>query len=154
MVAIRQAATADATVIARLLKQLGYPCSGEDVTVRLGYWLGDPASRVLLAERDGLVIGCLSLHGVPYLERTGRWARIESLVVDETARGTGTGRALLEAAEDVARQWGCLAVEVTSARARAGAWAFYHRMGYTDVCGRSGRYMKALRPGSAACHEQ
>jgi len=71
MVAIRQAATVDTAVIPGLLRRLGYPCSGEDVAVRLGYWLGDPMSRTLLAERGGLVIGCLSLHGVPYLERTG-----------------------------------------------------------------------------------
>jgi GNAT superfamily N-acetyltransferase len=144
MVAIRCAAIADATVIAGLLTQLGYPCSGEEATARLGYWLGDPASRILLAERHGPVIGCLAMHGVPYLERTGRWARVECLVVDERARGAGVGRALLEAAEGVARQWGCLAVEVTSARARAGALAFYQRMGYTDVCGRSGRFLKEL----------
>jgi len=50
-----------------------------------------------VAERDGPVIGCISAHAVPYLERTGRWLRIESLVVDETARGAGTG------------QWNCTA---------------------------------------------
>lgn len=54
------------------MTQLGYPCSGDDVAARLGYWLGDPMSRVLVAERDRAVIGCLSLHAVPYLERTGR----------------------------------------------------------------------------------
>jgi hypothetical protein len=39
---------------------------------------------------------------------------------------------------------GCLAVEVASARARDGAHAFYQRMGYTDVCSRSGRFLKEL----------
>jgi GNAT superfamily N-acetyltransferase len=99
---------------------------------------------VLVAERDGRVIGCLSAHAVPYLERTGWWARIESLVVADAARGTGAGRALLEAAEDVARAWGCLAVEVTSARARAGAQAFYPRMGYRGACDRSERFFKVI----------
>jgi GNAT superfamily N-acetyltransferase len=144
MVCVRSAATADSAVIAGLLTQLGYPCSGEDVGIRLRYWLDDPMSRILLAEREGLVIGCLSMHAVPYLERTGRWARIESLVVDQAAQGTGAGRALLEAAEEVARWWQCLAMEVTSARSRAGAHAFYERMSYADVCGRSGRFVKGL----------
>ena len=43
------------------------------------------------------------------------------------------------------RTWravGCLAMEV--ARARDGAHAFYQRMGYTDVCSRSGRFLKEL----------
>ena len=141
---IREATAADAAVIAELMTQLGYPCMAGEARLRLGYWLGDPASRVLVAERDGRVVGCLSAHAVPYLERTGWWARIESLVIDEAARGTGAGRALLHTAENVARRWGCLAMEVTSARTRDGAHAFYQRMGYTDVCSRSGRFLKEL----------
>ena len=48
-----------------LMTQLGYPCSVDDAAARLGYWLADPMSRVLVAERDRAVIGCLSLHAVP-----------------------------------------------------------------------------------------
>jgi GNAT superfamily N-acetyltransferase len=101
-------------------------------------------SLVLVAESAGQVIGCLSLHAIPYLERTGRWARIESLVIDEAGRGNGTGRALVAAAEEAARRWNCLAVEVTSARARVEAHAFYRRLGYADICDQSGRFLKAL----------
>ena len=144
MVEVRTAAGTDAAAIAALMTQLGYPCSGDDAAARLGYWLADPMSRVLVAEHEGLVLGCLSLHAVPYLERTGRWARIESLVIDESARGTGVGRALPRTAENVARQWECLVMEVTSARTRHNAHAFYQRMGYTDVCSRSGRFLKEL----------
>jgi hypothetical protein len=86
MVGIRSAAATDSGAIATLMTQLGYPRSRDDAAARLDYWLGDPMSRVLVAERDGVVIGCLSLHAVPYLERTGRWARIESLVVDRPAQ--------------------------------------------------------------------
>ncbi len=81
---------------------------------------------------------------MPYLERTGRWARIESLVVDRSARGARAGAALVHAAERQARRWGCLAMEVTSARTRRDAHAFYQRMGFTDVCNRSGRFLKEL----------
>jgi len=144
MVKVRTARVADAAAIAVLMTQLGYPCAEGDVAARLGYWVADPASRVLVAAQDGLVVGCLSVHAVPYLERTGRWARIESLVVDAAVRGSGAGRALVRTAEDVARQWGCLAMEVTSARTRQGAHAFYERMGYTDMCRRSGRFLKEL----------
>lgn len=101
-------------------------------------------SVILAAEADGRVIGSLSLHAIPHLERTGRWARIESLVVDESARGTGAGRALIAAAEQTARRWDCLAVEVTSSRSRADAHAFYRQMGYSDICDQSGRFLKPL----------
>jgi GNAT superfamily N-acetyltransferase len=143
-VAVRGAASTDAAAIAGLMTQLGYPATTGDISQRLGYWLPDRASRILLAVRDEQVIGCLSLHAVPFLERTGRWARIESLVIDEASRGDGAGRILLAAAEDLAREWGCLTVEVTSSRAREDAHAFYRRAGYTDWCGQSGRFLKQL----------
>ena len=144
--AVRQAEPGDTHQIAALLTQLGYPSTGDEVAERLSYWLPDPMSLILVAEQGGRVLGCLSLHAIPYLERTGRWARIESLVVDQSGRGRGTGRALVAAAEDAARNWDCLAVEVTSLRTRADAHAFYQRMGYADVCGSSGRFFKTLDP--------
>jgi GNAT superfamily N-acetyltransferase len=55
-----------------------------------------------------------------------------------------TGRALVVAAEQVARAWGCLQIEVTSRRSRADAHAFYRQQGFTDVCERSGRFIKEL----------
>ena len=141
---IRQAKPEDAARVAELLSQLGYPATAAEVVRRLGYWQGDPLSRILVAERSGQVIGCLSVHAIPYLERTGRWARIESLVVDSTARRSGVARSLVAAAEDTARQWGCLAVEVTSARYRDDAHAFYKQLGYADVCDKSARFFKVF----------
>jgi GNAT superfamily N-acetyltransferase len=149
---IRPARAGDAADIAALLTQLGYPSTGDQVTERLGYWQPDPMSLVLVAEHRGRVIGCLSLHAIPYLERTGRLARIESLVVDQSARGRGTGRSLIQAAEEAARHWGCLTVEVTSRRTRVGAHAFYRQMGYADVCDRSGRFLKALAGPEVSPH--
>jgi GNAT superfamily N-acetyltransferase len=141
---IRDAELGDAHQMAPLLTELGYPSTGDEVIQRLAYWLADPMSLILVAEYHRRLIGCLSLHAIPYLERTGRWARIESLVVDQSFRGRGTGRSLIVAAENAARSWDCLAVEVTSLRTRADAHAFYERMGYADVCGSSGRFLKTL----------
>ena len=141
---VREAGPADAPRIAELLGQLGYPASHEEVARRLQYWAATPNSCILLADESGLVVGCLSVHAVPYLERTGCWARIESLVVDTTVRGRGVGRALVAAAESMASGWGCLDIEVTSSRTRADAHCFYARLGYTDVCDRSGRFIKPL----------
>ncbi len=142
--AIRQAEPEDTARVAELLTQLGYPVTADEVAGRLAYWRGDPLGRVLVAEHDGQVIGCLSVHAIPYLERTGRWARIVSLVVDGAARRSGVARSLMEAAEETARQWGCLAVEVTSSRRRDDAHAFYKRLGYADACDASARFFKVL----------
>jgi GNAT superfamily N-acetyltransferase len=143
-VRIRPATTADSRCLAELLTQLGYPVTADTVRERMAYWHPDPMSRILVAEVGGTVAGSVSLHGIPYFERTGRWLRIESLVVDESRRGTGVGRALMAAAGEVAGEWGCLAIEVTSARSRPGAHAFYRTLGYADVCDRSARFFRVL----------
>jgi N-acetylglutamate synthase-like GNAT family acetyltransferase len=145
LIEVRDATVADAPQIARLLDQLGYPSTPREVTERLDYWSADPHGRVLLAiEPPDDVVGCLSLHAIPYLEKTGRWARIESLVVSERVRRSGVGTVLVRAAEAAARQWGCLAVEVTSNRDRLDAHSFYQRLGYIDRCQDSGRFLKDL----------
>jgi len=59
-------------------------------------------------------------------------------------RRGGTGRALLGAADRLAREWGCLLIEVTSLRWRADAHAFYRGPGFADACGRSGRFVKEI----------
>ncbi len=141
---IRDVKPEDAARVAELLTQLGYPAATHDVADRLAYWVDDPLSRILVAEHNKQVVGCLSLHAIPYLERTGRWARVESLVVDSAARRSGVARSLVQAAEETARQWGCLAVEITSARYRDDAHAFYEQLGYTDVCDKSARFFKML----------
>jgi len=143
-IAVRPAGSADAPRLAELLTELGYPVGADVVNERLAYWLPDQASRVLVAERSGQVVACISLHAIPYLERTGRWLRIESLVVEAGQRRSGAGRALLAAAEGLAREWGCLLIEVTSLRSRADAHAFYRGQGFTDACEQSGRFVKQL----------
>jgi N-acetylglutamate synthase-like GNAT family acetyltransferase len=143
-VTIRSAELTDAPRIAELLTELGYPADAGTVRQRLTYWLRDQASRVLVADLDGRVVGCVSLHAIPYLEHTGRWLRIESLVVEAGRRRGGAGRALVDAAERLARQWGCVLIEVTSKRSRADAHAFYRRLGFTDACDQAGRFTKEI----------
>ncbi len=147
-VEVRLAGNADAGELARLLDQLGYSTTQDEVATRLSYWLSDPASRVLVAEQDERSVGALSLRLIPMLEKTGWRCRIETLVVDNAARGTGVGRLLIATAEQHAASYGCLDVEVTSSREREGAHAFYHRLGYADVCGQSARFIKELPPTS------
>lgn len=124
------------------MSQLGYASTTQEVEERFTTWFDDPFSAILVAEQSRRAVGCLSLHAIPYLEKAGRWARIESLVVDEAARRTGAGSLLISAAEDLARQWKCASVEVTTLRSRLDANAFYQYHGYDDRCTLSARYGK------------
>jgi GNAT superfamily N-acetyltransferase len=90
---VREVQPEDADAVARLLGELGYPSTPAEVRQRLESWLKEPYSRV---------VGSMSVHAIPHLERNGRWLRIESLVVTADARGTGAGRRLIAAAETLA----------------------------------------------------
>jgi ribosomal protein S18 acetylase RimI-like enzyme len=56
---------------------------------------------------------------------------LEDLYVDESARGTGLGRALVNAAFDRARQRGCRRMELDVNEQNTAAIAFYERLGFT-----------------------
>ena len=86
-----------------MLAQLGYVLAAELVAARLADLDADARSAALVAERDGRVVGLLTLHIVPVVHEPGGWCRITALVVDEAARRAGAGRALVSAAEAFAR---------------------------------------------------
>lgn len=85
---------------------------------------------VLLAELDGVVVGCLSTSVMRVLHRPAPVGRISMMVVDEAVRGRGIGGALVRAAEQALAARGCYMVEVTSNVRRAEAHRFYEQLGY------------------------
>jgi ribosomal protein S18 acetylase RimI-like enzyme len=56
---------------------------------------------------------------------------LEDLYVDESARGTGLGRALVNAACERARQRGCRRMELDVNEQNTAAIAFYESLGFT-----------------------
>jgi GNAT superfamily N-acetyltransferase len=66
-------------------------------------------------------------------------AQLTLLVVDESRRSRGVGRALVEAAERWAHAEGCHRIVVTTALQRTGAHAFYERIGYRHTGRRYGK---------------
>jgi GNAT superfamily N-acetyltransferase len=84
-----------------------------------------PFSRVLLAERDGVLLA--SCH----IEKQGDACYFGMFAVDPRQQGGGTGKALLAAAEQVARdEWGCIGVKMTVIDLRVELVAWYERRGY------------------------
>lgn len=144
---VRHAQPGDAAQVAALLAELGYPDNQvADVRRRLALWASEATSRALVAERRGQVLGIVAVTAIPYLEREGRWGRIVALVVSSACRGQGIGRQLVQAAENVASEFGCVAMEVTSARSRTDSHPFYENLSYQDWGDRSVRYLKDLAP--------
>jgi GNAT superfamily N-acetyltransferase len=142
-VVIRDAIIEDASVIAPLLGELGYPSQPDGVRTRLARLLARDDSRVFVAERAAKVLGVLGLHRIPVLTSLSDIAMIIALVVTERARRSGVGRLLVARAEDEARVWQCGRIMVTSAEHRADAHEFYQRLGY-EYTGR--RFAKTVGP--------
>lgn len=129
---IRLARPEDASALASLSHELGYPATPAQIASRLARILDDPAEVVCVAEAAGRPIGWVHAADVQTLE-SGRSAEIRGLVVKEEHRGTGAGRALMERVESWARERGCGRVTLRSNVIRSEAHAFYQRLGYTIV---------------------
>ena len=135
---IRRAGRGDAEVLARLIGQLGYEVSAGEAVDRLALMEAE-GRAVLVAERDGAVVGCLTTSVMRVLHRPAPVGRISMMVVDEAVRGRGIGAELVHAAERALEERGCYMVEVTSHVRRADAHRFYERLGYEKTSVRLAR---------------
>jgi GNAT superfamily N-acetyltransferase len=138
---VREAEPGDLEAITNLVGQLGYPSEEGAVAQRLERLAADPRSWVYVAVDAERVVGLASVHVMPILERDDPTARITAMVVEEAARGSGVGRALLERLEEVARDEGCGRIYLKTRYEREEAAAFYRRMGFEDT---SLRFVKSL----------
>lgn len=129
-VTVRGARREDAAALARLSTQLGYPAMPDDMPARLERLAGDANARVLVADSGGETIGVATVHVRHTINHAAPLAQLTLLVVDETRRSRGVGRALVEAAERWAHERGCHRIVVTTALQRAAAHAFYEGVGY------------------------
>lgn len=127
---VRRGRREDAAAIADLAGQLGYPSTPQQIEKRLERVLADSEHALFVAELPGgRMGGWLHAFGYHVLESDPR-AEVAGLVVDETQRGMGVGRLLMQSAEDWARDKGYPAVKLRSNIVRHAAHAFYQRMGY------------------------
>lgn len=132
MTIIRTATLADAEALAPLSGQLGYPADARTIAHRLSDITGRDAGVVLVAVgADGMVCGFA--HAEPRrLLIAEPFVELAALVVSETARGHGAGKALLAAVEAWAKEQGFRRVRVRSNVIRDRAHRFYLREGYAE----------------------
>ncbi len=92
----------------------------------------DPNQRVVVAVREGRVVGTLQLTIVPGLSRRGATRSIiEGVRIHADERGSGMGTRLIEWAIDESRHQGCQLVQLTSDHTRTDAHRFYEQLGFT-----------------------
>jgi GNAT superfamily N-acetyltransferase len=130
VIKIRRAKSTDATRLAELSGQLGYPAKPAEVAQRLRKIKPASQHAVLVAESpERKIVGWLHVSVSPLLEVQLR-AEVNALVVADDERSRGTGALLLRAAEQWARRRGCKNMSVRSNVIRDRAHQFYLRHGY------------------------
>ncbi len=144
---VRPAVPADLDALVELLEELfelEADFRPDEVRQRRGLalMLEEPERRaVLVAEREGAVVGMVTAQLVVSTAEGGASALVEDMVVDAAWRGLGAGRALLEAIEAWARAPGATRLQLLADRENGPALAFYARMGWARtrlVCLRRG----------------
>ncbi len=127
---IRAPRLEDASRLAELSTQLGYPASPDDIAGRLSKLLPRTEHFLRVAESPaGEAIGWIHAEERQILE-SAPWCEIMGLVVDAGQRGHGAGRALVSEVEAWARERGLRTVKVRSNVARVESHPFYLRLGY------------------------
>lgn len=92
---------------------------------------GDPNQHLVVAVREGRVVGTLQLTIVPGLSRKGSTRSIiEGVRVHADERGSGLGTRFIEWAVEESRRQNCQLVQLTSDATRTDAHRFYERLGF------------------------
>lgn len=130
---VRPAQPKDCDAMAYLAVQLGYECTGREVQQRLSEMQDPTHFAVFVAELDdGQLAGWIGAYLFQSVE-TGSCAEINGMVVEQSIRSRGIGRALLHAAEEWGRSFGCNEISVRSNVKRDRAHQFYAKNGYRHV---------------------
>ncbi|MGX1475961.1 UNVERIFIED_CONTAM: GNAT superfamily N-acetyltransferase [Streptomyces canus] len=92
----------------------------------------DPNQHLVVATREGRVVGTLQLTVIPGLSRRGATRSIiEGVRIHADERGSGLGTRLIEWAIEESRRQNCQLVQLTSDNTRIDAHRFYERLGFT-----------------------
>lgn len=88
----------------------------------------DKGGHIFIAERDGEVVGCVAL-----LPMADRGFEVGKMTVSEAARGTGLGRALMQACIERARALGAPRLYLETNATLAPALALYRSVGFVHL---------------------
>jgi GNAT superfamily N-acetyltransferase len=134
---IRAARRDDFEAVTRLLEELGRPAvtHATEADCRAVYekQVFEPDCHHIVAEDERGVVAFASAYFRPRLNHPTEEVWVADLIVAESARRRGIGRALLEEIEQRARDRGCHMIELESAYFRAEAHHMYRQFKMRDV---------------------
>lgn len=153
---IRRALQSDAAAIAELIGQLnGRQPTVRDVELRLDFIEMSPIEELFVCEKaqepEGgesepsgsedntgsaddtkgpVLLGCMGFRLRENIEDLTRYGEVSMLVTNQAYRRQGVGRKLMEFAERMAEERGCIGTWLVSGTSREEAHLFYREMGY------------------------
>lgn len=139
MTTFRDATEADLPAIVAMLADDHLGAQREDTSVPLhpGYLAAfraidaSPDQRLIVAERDGEVVGTMQLSFLPGLSRKGAWrGQVEAVRIAAPHRSKGLGAEMMRWAVETCRARGCGSVQLTTDKSRKAAHRFYDRLGF------------------------
>ena len=116
----------DATALARILAQLSATAIF-DLT-RISEILDHDATELFVARADGQIVGMVTLVTFPL--PSGLRGHVEDVVVDESMRGHGIARRLLQTITALASERGLRTLDLTSRPSRESALRLYESVGF------------------------
>jgi GNAT superfamily N-acetyltransferase len=127
-VSVRPVLETDAVHVAKILRATGwiehlarkpFGETGSRIKRHIALCRADDCHSIYVAQsaKDG-VIGYASAHWLPYLFLSGSEGYLSELFVEETQRGKGIGKRLLEAIVSEAKNRGCSQLMLITSRSR------------------------------------
>lgn len=92
----------------------------------------DPGHRLIVAERDGEIVGTLQISFIPGMPNFGmKRGMLENVHIRVDQRGSGLGTEMVQWAIERCREAGCGLIQLTSNKVRHDAHRFYEKLGFT-----------------------
>ena len=130
---IRPATLSDTETVKELFQDLiGHPLSDEDVINRITYVQNSPIDSLFVYDLDNKITGLMAFRIRENIEENTRYGEISVIVVQSESRKKGIGKKLMEYAEQLAHEKGCIGTWLVSGFGREElAHTFYKELGYT-----------------------
>jgi GNAT superfamily N-acetyltransferase len=129
---VRSAEIRDIPVLCSLIGQLtGHTVTFDTMENRLKFIAESPFDSLYVCHENGVVLGLLAFRIRENIEDVSRYGEVSAVVVDEHARRKGVGRFLMDFAERLAVEEGCIGTWLVSGFGREEeAHHFYKSIGY------------------------
>lgn len=113
------------------------PVFAKDHQERVLKMMEDPEQDVLVAEKNGQLLGFAMVEYIKREETNSMYAvheaHIVEIGVDETSQGKGIGTALIQAVKDAAKVRGCRSVQLDVWEFNKSALRFYEKLGFVTL---------------------